>query len=321
MKNILVTGGAGFIGSHLCEKLFSSPKVEKVVCVDNLDPAYPVDFKLANLALLKKNKKFKFYKVDIREASSLDKIFKKEKIDAVVNVAAKTDTRTSLNEPLEYETVNIKGTLNILEASKNNNVKNIVCISSSSIYGNVKSKKPTKETEVTDFPLSPYGATKKAGEVLAYSYFYNYNISVACLRFFNVYGERMRPGPVLYTWIENIMKNQPIKISGNGQRKRDFTYISDVVNGIVKALHKNRGYNIYNIASSNPHSLKQLLSIVKKVTKIEPEVISRPTNKASIDSSYANISKAKKMLGWKPIVGLEEGVLKFFTWYQLNRLK
>ena len=181
MKKILITGGAGFIGSHLSEKLLSDSNVERVVCIDNLDPVYPVSFKLANLKILKANKKFKFYKADIRNLKALRSIFKKEKPDYVVNLAAKTDTRFSLEHPFEYEEVNVLGVMNILEVSKEYNVNKVILFSSSSVYGNITTKPPFKETESTDFPLSPYGATKKAGEVLAYSYFHNHGLCGAII--------------------------------------------------------------------------------------------------------------------------------------------
>ncbi|TSD03490.1 MAG: UDP-glucuronate 4-epimerase [Parcubacteria group bacterium Athens0714_16] len=319
--SILVTGGAGFIGSHLCQKLFKMPNVGRVICVDNLDPVYPVVFKKENLALLASNSKFYFYKTDICNKSDLKNIFKKETPDYVINLAAKTDTRLSVIKPEEFIEVNIKGVLNILELSKDFKIKGVSLFSSSSVYGNIKSKSRFKETEITDFPLSPYGATKKAGEVLSYTYFFNYELPVTCFRLFNVYGERMRQGLVLSKWVENIFNNKPIEFSSTKMIRRDFTYVGDVVSAIAKSLKTNKGFNIINIASSNPASLAELLRIVEKVTKKKATVIKRESNKASIEVSYADIGKAQKLLGWKPKIGLEKGISNYVSWFIENRLK
>ena len=319
--SILVTGGAGFIGSHLCQKLLKMPNVGRVVCVDNLDPAYPIVFKKENLALLTPNSKFCFYKTDICDKSDLKNVFKKETPDYVINLAAKTDTRLSVSNPEEYIEVNVKGVLNILELSKDFKIKGVSLFSSSSVYGNSKSKQRFKETETTDFPLSPYGATKKAGEVLAYTYFFNHELSVTCFRLFNVYGERMRQGLVLSRWVENIFNNKPIELSSTKMIRRDFTYVGDVVDAIAKSLKTNRGFNIINIGSSNPASLMELLQIVEKVARKKAIFIKRESNKASIEVSYADIGKAQKLLGWKPKTNLEKGVSKYILWFIKNRLK
>lgn len=319
--NVLVTGGAGFIGSHFCQKLLKMPNVGRVICVDNLDPVYPVVFKKENLALLTPNSKFCFYKTDICNKPGLKNIFKKENPDYVINLAAKTDTRLSVDKPEEYIKVNIKGVLNILELSKDFKIKGVSLFSSSSVYGNIKFKTRFKETEITDFPLSPYGATKKAGEILAYTYFFNHGLPVTCFRLFNVYGERMRQGLVLSKWVENIFNNKPIEFSSTKMIKRDFTYVGDVVDAITKSLKPNTGFNILNIASSNPASLAELLQIVEKITKKKATVIKRESNKASIEVSYADIEKAKKLLDWKPKTNLEEGISKYILWFIKNRLK
>lgn len=321
MKSILVTGGAGFIGSHLCEKLLINSKVKKVVCIDNLDSVYSVALKRKNIALLKGNKRFKFYKADIRNKAVLNQIFKKEKFSHVVHLAAKTDTRISVHEPKEYIDVNILGTLNLLELAKDYKLKGFIFVSSSSIYGNSKTKLPFRETEITDFPLSPYAATKKAGEILAHTYFFNHALPVTVFRFFNVYGERMRPGLVLSQWVENISYGRAIEMSGTGKRKRDFTYINDVVDALILALKKGKNFEIYNIASSSPASLTELLSIVEKVMKTKAIVKRRESNKSSIDISHADIRKATKTLGWRPKVSLEKGVSNYVKWFKNDRFK
>ncbi len=317
MKTVLVTGGAGFIGSHLCERLLKNSRVNRVICVDNLDPSYPVKYKKENLALLK-NKKFKFYKVDIRDLKKLTQIFKKEKPDYVVHLAAKTDTRSSVREPHEHQSVNVLGTLNLLELSKQN-VKKFVFISSSSVYGN-STRPPFRETDMYNEPLAPYGATKIAGEILAHTYFFNYGLPVVCLRLFNAYGPRMRPQLVLYRWVENILNGSTIELSGTGTRKRDFTHVSDIVDAIMRAFERGTGYDILNIGNSKPNSLKELLKIVEGATSKKAKVFQRPSSKASVEVTYADIGRARKVLGWKPKVSMKEGVSKFVSWFRKNRL-
>ena len=320
-KTVLVTGGAGFIGSHLCDRLLNMPEIEKVVCVDNLDPVYPVSLKKENISVFSGNSKFVFYENDICDLSAMRDIFEKEKPDYVINLAAKTDTRASVMEPYEHVRVNIIGVLNILELSKDFRVKRVSLFSSSSVYGNSKATPPFAETESTDFPLAPYGATKKAAEVLAYTYFYNHNLPVFCFRLFNVYGERMRPGPVLSKWTENIFLGKPIELSSTKAIRRDFTYVEDVVDALVRSTDENiAGYHILNIASSNPASLVELLNIVEKVSGVKAEVIHRESNKASIEVSHADITKAKEILGWEPKTTLEDGVSRYIEWFKKNRL-
>ncbi|MDO8408341.1 MAG: GDP-mannose 4,6-dehydratase [bacterium] len=322
MQTILVTGGAGFIGSHLSQKLLKDPEVGRVVCVDNLDPVYPVALKKANLALLTPNKKFAFYNADIRERAALARIFKKERPDAVIHLAAKTDTRASLKEPEEYAAVNIGGTLNLLEVAKDAGIKNFIFISSSSVYGNSAAKPPFKESETTDMPLSFYGATKKAGEVIAYGYSYNYGLPVTCVRLFNVYGERMRSGLVLSRWVDAILAGKEIELSATAVRKRDFTYIADVVDALVAIVKEKRsGYAIFNIASSHPAPLTELLALVEKACDKKAIVKKRESNRASIKVSHADITKAKRALGWKPKVTLAEGVSRYVSWARENRSK
>jgi len=317
MKTILVTGGAGFIGSHLCERLLKSSKVKRVICVDNLEASYPVKYKKENLALLK-SKKFRFYKTDIRDLNGLKKIFKKEKPNYVVHLAAKTDTRSSVTKPYEHQSVNVLGTLNLLELSKDN-VKKFIFISSSSVYGN-SAKPPFKESDMYNAPLAPYGATKIAGEVLAHTYHFNYGLPVVCLRLFNAYGPRIRPQLVLYRWVENILHGSPIELSGKGTRKRDFTNVSDIVNAIVLSLDKGTEYDVLNIGNSKPNSLKELLKIIEDAIGKEAKVVSRPSSKASVEVTYADVNNARKVLGWRPKVSMKKGVSEFVTWYRKNRL-
>ncbi len=320
MQTILVTGGAGFVGSNLIESLLAKRSVGRVVCVDNLDPFYDPAFKRSNIKPFLSNKKFKFYKTDIRDNEALKKIFAKEKPTHIVHLAARADTRRSVREPAEYQTVNIGGTLNLLELAKDYGVKKFVFMSSSSVYGN-SAKTPFSEKSATDFPLAPYGASKKAGEVLAYTYFYNFGLPIVCIRLFNAYGERQRPDLVIYKWVENILKDKPIELSGDGKRRRDFTYVGDVVRAIELSLEKGDGYTILNIGNSKPVSLITLLKQVEKALGKKAQVIKRPSHHASVVSTYADIRSAKKVLGWQPEVSLEEGIARFAKWLRNNRFK
>lgn len=320
MQTILVTGGAGFIGSNLIESLLKRRDVRRVICVDNLDSFYDPEFKKKNLEPFLENKKFKFYKVDIRERGELEEIFKTEKPTEIVHLAAKADTRRSVKEPEEYQSVNIGGTLNMLDLAQEYNIKKFVFISSSSVYGN-NTKAPFKESSITDFPLAPYGASKKAGEVLAYTYYHNFGLPIVCIRLFNAYGERQRPDLVLYKWVENILRGNPIEMSGTGKRRRDFTYVGDVVRAIELSLKKGKGYEILNVGNSKPVSLALLLKYVEKTLSKKATVIRRPSNHASVESTYADIRKAKKVLGWKPEVSLEDGIARFAKWLRNNRFQ
>lgn len=317
MQTIIVTGGAGFIGSNLIERLLKQRRALKVICIDNMSPSYEVRIKENNILPFKKNKRFSFYKVNICDKKSLEKVFTKEKPIAVVHLAAEADTRRSVREPYIYEEVNIRGTLNLLELSKKY-VKKFIFISSSSVYGN-KAKIPFSEDSITDFPIAPYGATKKAAEVLAYTYFHNFGLPITCLRIFNAYGERNRPDLVIYKWVEKIFSGEPIEISGNGSRKRDFTYVGDIVNAIILTLKKAKGFNILNIGNSKSISLKELLQKVEKAVGRKAIVVKRPSHKASVEYTLANITKAKKVLGWWPKVSLEEGLLRFVKWFRDDR--
>lgn len=319
MNKILITGGAGFIGSNLIEKLLKDKSIEKIICVDNFDPFYEVTFKKDNIKKFFDNKKFILYKTDITNLNSLGKIFKKEKPDFVIHLAAKADTRNSVKNPYDYNKVNILGTLHLLELAKDCGIKKFIFISSSSVYGN-EAKVPFKENESFNLPLAPYGVTKVAGELLCYTYFHNFSLPTICLRVFNAYGERNRPDLVIYKWVQNILNNESIEMSGGGTRSRDYTYVGDIVRAILLALKKNTNYQVINIGNSKPISLKNLLFKVEKAVGKRAIVKTRPSAHASVESTCADITKAKKILGWEPKVPMEEGLKKFVLWFKKERL-
>ncbi|MBU3968913.1 GDP-mannose 4,6-dehydratase [Patescibacteria group bacterium] len=317
MNTILITGGAGFIGSNLIEKILSDNKY-RVVCVDNFDNNYDPSFKKDNISLFLKNKSFILYRSDISKRDNLLKIFKKEKPDYIIHLAAKTDTRKAIDAPYDYVSTNVVGTLNLLDLAKDFKIKKFIFASSSSVYGN-KNKAPFSEENNISYPLSPYGATKKMGEMLAYNYYYNFGLNVVCLRIFNAYGERNRPDLVLYKWTKNILQRKSIEMSGRGEKIRDFTYVGDIVRGILLSLKSNIKYDIINLGNSKPISLQKLLNIVEKEIGIKAKIRNRPSNKSSVEMTCADISKARKILKWKPETELKDGINKLVVWIRNNR--
>lgn len=321
MKRVLITGAAGFIGSTTAEALLKRTKSVEVIGIDNFDDNYPIVYKQENVRLLKAYPKFTFYKADIRDEAALRKIFKKHAPDTVLHLAAKADTRHAVEAPGEYVSTNVVGTLNMLECAKDFGVSRFVFASSSSVYGN-KNRAPFKESTSTDFAISPYGATKKAGEMLCYTYHHNFALPVTVIRIFNAYGPRMRTKLVLYTWVDQLLRGEPIEMSGTGTRRRDFTYVGDLADALIRAM-KDRtiGYEIINIGSARPIPLTKLLSVVEGAVGVKAEVISRPSARPSVEETHASNARAKELLGWEPITSLEEGVLRFVEWFRAERLK
>lgn len=321
MKRVLITGAAGFIGSNVAETLLKKHRSVHVIGLDNFDDNYPIAFKKQNVLALKKYPNFTFYTADIRDEKAMQRIFKKEKPDAVLHLAAKADSRHAVEAPTDYVTTNVVGTLNLLECSKNAAVQRFVFASSSSVYGN-NNRAPYLEKASTDYPISPYGASKKAGEVLAHTYQHNFGLPVTCIRIFNAYGARMRPKLVLYTWVEKILKGEELEISGKGVRARDYTYIGDLVDALIRALKDTTiAFDIINVGSSKPVPLKELLRVIEKATGKKASVRERPSTRPSVEKTHASNKKAKELLGWEPTTSIEKGVSDFVAWFKSERLK
>ena len=317
MKTIVVTGGAGFIGSNLVGELLS--RNYRVIAVDNFDEGlYSTDFKERNIKEIKENKNFVLYRVDIRDKEALREVFEKEKPEYVAHLAARPSVRNAAKDPYPYISINIEGTLNILEFSSEFGVKNLVIASSSSVYGDDKNT-PWNEENMADKHVSPYGVTKRATELLAYTYQRNHGLNVTCLRYFNAYGENNRPDLVPYIWGKAILEDKEIEISGDGSRERDYTYVGDVVDATIRAIEKPLGFEIINIGHSHPVSLKDLLTVFENVSGKKANVKSRPSNSVSMERTYADISKAKRLLDWEPKVSIEEGVKRLLTWLEKLR--
>jgi len=318
MKTVFVTGAAGFIGSNLTGALLE--KGYRVVGVDNFDDTYELRFKEAHIASFLTNPNFVLYRTDIRDLPALKEVFETEKPTYVVHLAAKADTRSAVQTPRIYTSVNIDGTLNILELCRDYAVDNLVIASSSSVYGN-SSRVPWKEDETADRPLSPYGATKRAVELLAYSYHHNFDMNITCLRYFNAYGENNRPNMVPYLWGMSLLRGEEVEISGDGSRKRDYTYIGDTVRGTILAMEKPLGFEIINIGNNAPVSLKELLTAFEDIIGTTAKVKSRPSHTASVEVTYANVDKAKKLLDWEPKMPLREGLTRLVAWLRANRFE
>ncbi len=311
-EKILVTGGAGFIGSHLCDTLLD--KGMDVICVDNFNDYYSPERKRNNIKHNQENKDFFLEETDICEKKEIEKVFKKHNPDKIVHLAARAGVRASIKDPFIYEMTNIKGTLNLLELSKEHKIKKFVFGSSSSVYGRNK-EAPFSEDHRTDFPVSPYAATKKSGELMCYTYSYLYDLNIVCLRFFTVYGPRGRPDMAPYLFTQKINKGDPLKMFGDGTSRRDYTYVGDIVKGIVSALEREIKFEIFNLGNSQTVELKELISVIEKKLGKKAEIIRVEMPKEDVPMTYADISKAKKLLNYNPKTDIDEGISKFVDWY------
>ena len=320
MKHILVTGAAGFIGSHLCEDLLTSGYT--ISGVDNFDPFYNRAIKEQNLEELKKNDRFRFIEADISDKSSFDLI--EDKVDAVIHLAAKAGVRPSIDDPAGYINTNIVGTNNILNWMKEKGIKKFVFASSSSVYGNNK-KIPFAESDNVDNPISPYAFTKKTGELMNFSFHHLYQMSIVNLRFFTVYGPRQRPDLAIHKFIKLIDENKAIPVFGKGDTYRDYTFITDIVKGIIASLDyvisKDHVYEIFNIGNNQPVSLMELIITLYRLLGKEPRLEYLPMQPGDVDRTYASIEKAQSVLGYSPSTTIEEGLKKFIDWYHTKKIQ
>ena len=314
MKTIIVTGAAGFIGFSVCEQLLE--KKWNVVGIDNLNDYYDVRLKNYRLNRLKKYKNFRFEKTDIEQIKPLEKIFKKFKPEAVINLAARAGVRYSMENPFVYLTTNANGTLNLLDLCRKNGIKKFVLASTSSLYAG--QKMPFKETLAVNTPISPYAASKKAAEAMCYSYHYLYCLDVTIVRYFTVYGPAGRPDMSIFRFIKWIDEGSPIELFGDGSQSRDFTYVDDIARGTIMAL-KNVGFKVINLGGDDPHKLSYCIGLIEKYLGKKAKVKRMPFHIADIKATWADITEAKKTLGWRPTVGLEEGIKKTVEWYLENR--
>ncbi len=313
IMKILVTGGAGFIGSNLCGRLLREN--HQVVCFDNFNSYYSPDIKKQNIAAFQNNPNFTCVIEDLTNHNALEKVFIENHIDAVIHLAAKAGVRASLDDPEGFTVNNIVGTFHLLEVCKRYKVKNFIFASSSSIYGNNK-KVPFSETDNVDYPISPYAATKKANELFCFNYHYLYNLNMVCLRFFSVYGPNNRPDMAHFTMVSDIVNGRPIKKYGDGSSRRDYTYIDDVVEGIIACLDKSFGFEIINLGGSDAITLNQMIATLEGAIGKKAIINEMPMPSGDVDQTFADIEKAKRLLGWEPKTKYVDGVKKLVAWYR-----
>ena len=313
MKKILVTGTAGFIGSKVSEMLLEDGY--DVIGIDNLNDYYDTKLKLWRLDNLKKSKNFRFYKIDIENYINLKNIFQKNNFDAVINLAARAGVRYSLENPFIYQTTNSGGNLNLLELCRKYNVNKYVLASTSSLYAG--QEMPFNEALPVNTPISPYAASKKAAEAMSYTYHYLYGIDVSIVRYFTVYGPAGRPDMSPFRFIKWILVDSPVIIFGDGNQKRDFTYVDDIAKGTVKSL-KSLGYEIINLGNNHPYKLMELVKFVEKYSGKKANLSYKEKQKGDMEATWAKIDKAKEILDWYPKIDLEEGIKQTIKWTREN---
>ncbi|MEJ2648751.1 MAG: GDP-mannose 4,6-dehydratase [Sedimentisphaerales bacterium] len=306
----LITGAAGFIGSHLCERMLANGWT--ITGLDNFNDFYDPQIKRNNISNCLENKRFQLVEADIRDRDAVNNAAGGGN-DAIIHLAAVAGVRPSIMQPVYYSDVNMNGTMVMLEAARQSNIRKFIFASSSSVYGNNK-KVPFSENDNVDFPISPYAATKKAGELFCHTYHHLYGIDMTCLRFFTVYGPRQRPDLAIHKFAALIEKDRPIPVYGDGSMKRDFTYIDDIIDGTVSAIEKCKGYNIYNLGESRPITVNNLVTEIERALGKKAIVEHLPIQPGDVDCTYADISKAATDLAYNPKTEISTGLAKFVDW-------
>ena len=318
MKNILVTGGAGFIGSHLVDRLLAEGGW-RVAVVDDFNDFYAPLVKRANVREHLKSSAYRLHEVDIRERARLEAIFKEEKFDAIVHLAARAGVRPSLVEPVLYAETNITGTLNLLELAREHGVKQFVFGSSSSVYG-INAKVPFSEDDPVRQPISPYAATKAAGELLCHTYSHLYGIRCIALRFFTVYGARQRPDLAIHKFAKLITEGRAIPVFGDGTTRRDYTYIDDIIAGVRASLdYRKSEYEVFNLGESQTVELNRLIALLEKELDRHALIDRLPVQPGDVPQTFADVTKARSLLGYNPQTKIEDGIKRFVEWFQGER--
>jgi UDP-glucuronate 4-epimerase len=315
MKNILVTGGAGFIGSHLVDKLLSE-RAWRVTVVDDFNDFYAPQVKRANVNAHQADAAYQLIEADIRDRAALDKIFAGVKFDAIVHLAARAGVRPSLAEPQLYAETNINGTVNLLELAREHEIKQFVFGSSSSVYG-INAKVPFSEEDEIRQPISPYAATKAAGELICHTYTHLYGIRCVCLRFFTVYGARQRPDLAIHKFARLIDEGTAIPVFGDGTTRRDYTFVDDIIQGVRAAVdYTASDYEVFNLGESRTVELRELIALLEKELGRKAVVDRQPTQPGDVPQTFADITKARQMLGYNPQTQIEDGIRKFVEWFR-----
>lgn len=312
---VLVTGAAGFIGSHVVARLLQ--RGDTVIGVDNFNSYYSPARKWQNISLALSNPRFRLYKADMRNRSAMESLFTAESISKVIHLAAMAGVRASVLNPVIYEEVNVGGTASLLDLAGRYGVDSFVYASSSSVYGE-KAGLPFVEDDPDLAPASPYAATKRAGELLCFQYHKSYDLPCTCLRYFTVYGPRGRPDMAPYLFLQAILEEKELTMFGSGDSSRDYTYVDDVVAGTIAALDAGLPFEIINVGNSRPVALCHFIGLLERLTG-RPAIIRQvPAQRGDLPITCAGIAKAKRLLGYSPQVGIEEGLRRFISWYQTN---
>ncbi len=311
MRRAVVTGAAGFIGSHVCEALLAAGW--QVTGIDSFDPFYDPAVKHRNLEPSLRHNGFTLVDADIRDAVRMEAALRA--VDVVVHLAARAGVRPSIAEPLVYHDVNVNGTCVLLEAARKHSVSRFIFASSSSVYGN-NAKVPFSETDNVDHPISPYASTKKAGELACHVYHHLFGLNVTCLRFFTVYGPRQRPDLASHKFARLIEAGEPVPVFGDGSMMRDYTYIDDVVAGVLAAIERCEGYHIYNLGNARPVALRDLVRAIECALGKEARIEHLPPQPGDVDRTFADVAKARDELGFEPRTDLTTGLERFVGWYR-----
>jgi UDP-glucuronate 4-epimerase len=315
-NRILVTGAAGFIGSHLCEALLA--RGDEVVGLDNFNDFYDPAIKRHHAATLEQSAGFQMAEGDIRDAEFLGRTFSDVAPTSVIHLAAMAGVRPSLLDPAHYHDVNCTGTARLLEATRKAEIQRFIFGSSSSVYGG-NERVPFHEDDDVSGPVSPYAATKRSNELTCYTFHHLYGMDIACLRFFTVYGPRQRPEMAIHKFVDLIESGKPLPCFGDGGSERDYTYIDDILDGVIKAHDKTQGYRIYNLGESQTISLRDLVAAIGRATGKTPNVDWQPEQPGDVPRTFADVSRAKAELGYSPRVGVDEGLRRFVDWYRNNQ--
>lgn len=317
MKKLLITGGAGFIGSHLVDRLLTTD-VEHITVVDDFNDFYDPSIKRANIREHLKDPRYQISEIDIRNGAALEQLFARNNFDCVVHLAARAGVRPSLSEPQLYSETNINGTVNLLELARHSNIKQFVFGSSSSVYG-INAKVPFSEDDPIRQPISPYAATKAAGELLCHTYSHLYGLRCVCLRFFTVYGPRQRPDLAIHKFAKLITQRKPIPVFGDGTTRRDYTYVDDIIDGVMAAINFDKSnYEVFNLGESRTVELNELISLLEKELDTHATIDRKPPQPGDVPQTFADISKARALLGYNPKMQIEDGLDRFVKWFRLN---
>jgi len=318
MKNILITGGAGFIGSHLVDRLLSEGNW-RVTVVDDFNSFYSPEIKRDNIRNHLGNQDYKLVEADIRDYTALEKPFVETNFDCLVHLAARAGVRPSLKDPRLYVETNINGTMNLLELARKNGVKQFVFGSSSSVYG-VNEKVPFAEDDPIFNPISPYAATKAAGELICHTYAHLYEMRIVCLRFFTVYGARQRPDLAIHKFAKLISEEKPIPVFGDGSTRRDYTYVDDIIAGVRAAIdYQATNYEVINLGESRTVELRELIALIEKELNARAKIDRQPLQPGDVPQTFADISKASRLLGYNPQTQIEVGIKKFVEWFKAGQ--